>query len=291
MSFFGSEVFFDAVRSVYCGGFGEVSFVGVDDFVLRVLVDRGEFVDGVIIQDWFDVADPGELCVSTFFNGRFDCGLVGLDDWFYGGLYRHFSPAPYLMFSSFNSRVRDVFKGSLSIDVDRKLKRAEREFGSVDFSFSVFDVGLLDYLFSVKSSQYLLSDFYDLFSLRKSRDLVLRLFDSGALQISVLNFDGIPVSVVAGVVYGGDYMYWFPCFDSRYSAFSPGSIHLSMLIDYCLINGFTGFDFMAGGESYKWGFATHVRCLRNSGGNGAPSNLGDFLHRADGFVSRFVSNS
>jgi len=71
------------------------------------------------------------------------------------------------------------------------------------------------------------------------------------LEITALNIDGELASIVIGIRNRSTYFYWIPAFDSKYSKFSVGHLHIEYLITRCTDLGLKIFDFTIGEEPYK----------------------------------------
>ncbi len=71
------------------------------------------------------------------------------------------------------------------------------------------------------------------------------------LDISILRLKDRVVSIVFAFRHNGEFYYWIPVFDSNFSKYSPGKVHLYYLLMQCFEQKFTRFDLMRGGEPYK----------------------------------------
>ena len=81
---------------------------------------------------------------------------------------------------------------------------------------------------------------------------------NGWLNLSFLDVDGKPVSVVWGFDYTDAYYQMTHTFDPDYSQYSVGTVHLMRLIEDCIRNGRTKFDFLKGDEPFKYRWARHT---------------------------------
>lgn len=88
-------------------------------------------------------------------------------------------------------------------------------------------------------------------NIRFFEDLILNNTSDYKIHLSAIMHDGIIVSATLGLSHKHKYFYWIPSFDKNLRKVSLGKLHISKLIEYCYLNGFTVFDFMGGDESYK----------------------------------------
>lgn len=102
-----------------------------------------------------------------------------------------------------------------------------------------------------------------LFRHQANRDLytevLRRLFDSGRVLFSVVEFNGHPVSYHYGYDYNGSVLWYKPSFDMGFHKRSPGLILVKHLIDYGLAAGRHELDFTIGDEDFKHRFANVER--------------------------------
>jgi len=88
--------------------------------------------------------------------------------------------------------------------------------------------------------------------------------DKDWLRLSVLRFNGQPVATYLCFDYGGDRLVYNSGFDlSAYADLGPGVVLVGYLIEDAIKHGCKRFDFMQGGERYKYDFgATDTEVLR-----------------------------
>jgi len=79
-------------------------------------------------------------------------------------------------------------------------------------------------------------------------------FDSGFLQLSFLTIDGEKASGYFCFDYNHHIYIYNSGFNPRFSAYSPGWVHLGFLIQYAIAASKRAFDFMRGDEQYKYRF-------------------------------------
>jgi CelD/BcsL family acetyltransferase involved in cellulose biosynthesis len=94
-----------------------------------------------------------------------------------------------------------------------------------------------------KFSEHQTREFY----LEVSRDF----YENKWLDLSVLDIDGKPASVLWGFNYNDVFLGMTIAFDSQYSQFSAGQLHFMKLIEAAIQNHQKKFDFLKGDEEYK----------------------------------------
>jgi CelD/BcsL family acetyltransferase involved in cellulose biosynthesis len=79
-------------------------------------------------------------------------------------------------------------------------------------------------------------------------------FDAGILRLSFLTIEGIKAASYLCFDYKDAILVYNSGFDFRFSQYSPGWVLLGYLIQNAIQNGKKCFDFMRGGEDYKYRF-------------------------------------
>src|SRR5262249_39498421 len=88
------------------------------------------------------------------------------------------------------------------------------------------------------------------------RQLVKTLGSKKDVVFTVLRLDGYPVAFHFGFRSGGEFFWYKPTFDIRLAHLSPGEVLLRELFAMAAREGYTGFDFLRGDDSFKTGFAS-----------------------------------
>jgi CelD/BcsL family acetyltransferase involved in cellulose biosynthesis len=140
-------------------------------------------------------------------------------------------------------------------DVARKARRLQRKAGELRFVVDSNDVSVLRELMSWKSDQYRRNGWVDVFARTWIADLVDCLFsirsDRFAGLLSVLYTGGRPVAAHFGIRSRHVLAHWFPAYDVRFAAQSPGLIqHLRMAEETATV-GIDLIDLGTGAERYK----------------------------------------
>ena len=146
-------------------------------------------------------------------------------------------------------------------DFARKARKLAREVG--ELSFSLHEPASLARMFEWKSGQYRASGLTDAFGVRWTCDLiqkVMRVENAGfAGTCSVLRAGGEVVAVHAGMRSRGVLHWWFPAYDPRYAAYSPGII---LLLRIAAALGSGKIDLGKGDARYKRSLMTGEAPLR-----------------------------
>lgn len=71
-------------------------------------------------------------------------------------------------------------------------------------------------------------------------------------HFSVLKSGDTPISWAFGLVQGDRYLYYVPAITVAFSRYSPGTLHFLALVDHLAALGVREFDFLRGGETYKY---------------------------------------
>ena len=121
-------------------------------------------------------------------------------------------------------------KGSTITTLMRKARKIEREVGPLRFSADVEDEATLRRLMQWKSQQYERTGAQDLFAAGWPRRAVAWIFanrcDAFAGMLSVLHAGDQVVAMHFGIRSSRVWHWWFPVYDPRYAAYSPGLLLL-----------------------------------------------------------------
>jgi CelD/BcsL family acetyltransferase involved in cellulose biosynthesis len=87
------------------------------------------------------------------------------------------------------------------------------------------------------------------------------LLHTGWLHFSVLTCGSCPIHWHFGYLWR-ERLYWTKvAYNPQWANFSPGKVHIAMLLDLCLQTGIRYFDFLYGDEAYKFLWAPQVAPL------------------------------
>jgi CelD/BcsL family acetyltransferase involved in cellulose biosynthesis len=172
--------------------------------------------------------------------------------------------APYVTASAAASPQIDLAALAPPPDFARKARKLAREVG--ELSFSLHAPGSLGRMFVWKSEQYRRTGLTDAFGVRWTRALleeVMRVQRAGfAGTCSVLRAGDEVVAVHAGMRSRSVLHWWFPTYDARYAAYSPGIILLLRMAEAARALGIGKIDLGRGDARYKRSLMTGAAPLR-----------------------------
>ena len=150
---------------------------------------------------------------------------------------------------------RQASSKSLLQSTARKRRKLEREHGPVMLAFHEADHSLLDLVLDWKSRQYRRTGRRDRFADHGNRALVHALLDadgpSFGATLSVLRAGDSVVAAHLGLRSRSTLAWWFPVYDPRFSAYSPGLVFLLDLARAMTDRHLTLLDLGKGDEPYK----------------------------------------
>ncbi len=148
-----------------------------------------------------------------------------------------------------------------SYDAARQRRRVEKEFGPLQFQLDDPRPEVFETCVRWKSSQYLATGLPDMFADPRNVALFRRLRERGVLVVSSLCAGDTLLAVHFGALHEGRFGWWVPAYDPAHSKFSPGGLLLEELLKASYVRGDIEFDFLIGGEGYKFLYATHNRVI------------------------------
>ena len=93
------------------------------------------------------------------------------------------------------------------------------------------------------------------------REMIGCSFDLGCLRLAFLEVGGEKAAAYLAFDYLQQLWIYNSGFDRRFNDYSPGWVLLSYLIQWAIENRYREFDFMRGGEDYKYRFGARQRCV------------------------------
>jgi CelD/BcsL family acetyltransferase involved in cellulose biosynthesis len=189
--------------------------------------------------------DPSLHVLRSFFSGR---GMPYVEE-------RETAPRLRINGDSFSS-VEQGWTASHRKDVRRQRKRLAEQ-GSVSLwqPATLADAeSVLDQFFRVHDDKWLALKVPGMFQQPSQRlffQSVMRRFWGRGFHFSTVRCGSTDVSYHFGFLCGGWLQWYRPSYRPEFGGFSPGKIHVAMLIEEACRAGWQGIDFLLGAEPYK----------------------------------------
>ncbi len=145
--------------------------------------------------------------------------------------------------------------------VARHQRWLARDVGEVEFVPDDARPDALPALFVWKSRQFRRTGRPDPFSVSASLKLYRTLRDEGVLRVSTIRAGGSVVAGHAGYRWAGRFYQRLFTYDPKFARYSPGAVLQHAMLRESFEAGDEHFDFLQGGEQYKWLYATHARVI------------------------------
>jgi CelD/BcsL family acetyltransferase involved in cellulose biosynthesis len=165
-------------------------------------------------------------------------------------------PSPHLILPASLDAYIDGLGSKQAHELRRKMRRAQRNAEPISFEFvddGQFDAALEDF-FQLMVKETNKAEFLHP-AMRAQMEAIARgMFAAGWLQIIFLKAGNKRIAGYMNFDYDTSIWAYNAGFDPAYSALSPGWLIMVEMIDWCIKNGRRMFDFMRGGEEYKYRF-------------------------------------
>jgi hypothetical protein len=180
-------------------------------------------------------------------------------------------PGPFIDWSGFSSfeqylASREPLPGLVSpATIARRAGKLERDFGAFELNLHDDDPEVFETLVAWKNKQYLRTAGRSHLAIRQNLDFYRELRRRGLFTASSLRAGGRLIGGKISYVSGGRRLSRVSVYDDSLHRYSAGSIMVMETLRACFEAGEREFDFLAGGERYKYTWATHVRWLSEVG--------------------------
>jgi len=270
-NFFSSDPFFEVVaKAFYPGRRWQAEYVEAGGSVYRVLVVGKTIVDELWAQPFFyePVADgiaPARRQIR--YLPRVSYGQVPWHEAAAHGAAGEYRPAPFVDWSQFASweeyerRVLRARPLALSRRTTERRRSLARNLGPLEFRFHDDDPEALALGLRWKSAQLRATGLPDWFADPRTRQLYDEFARMGLLAVSTLRAGSKLVAMLGGTLWDGRFYDRLGSYDATSAVYSPGRLLYFEVLEWCYRNGHREFDFLMGGEEYKFGFATHARLI------------------------------
>lgn len=270
MNFFSTEPFLQALSAVYFkSSSSAVARVNIAGQTYQLLCGkRGhlslpcpfvDFLESLAGQDNAMPSKRGylprvvvrDMPRSFWHQDRYDASVI---------------PAPYIQWSHFGTwgafLAHAATNNPLAFRLSaRKIRKLERECGPLCVVHDLHSQEVLHTCLDWKSAQYRSTGVWDVFAVQRHREFFEELLRRRIIQMSGLFAGDRLLAVHVGALWQGRFYYWMPAHDPTANHYSPGTLLLEALLHRSFTSGDQQFDFLIGGESYKWNYATDVRLI------------------------------
>lgn len=197
-------------------------------------------------------------------------GMVTTTEWYERELDQTYTAAPTVLWKNFQTWSDFVDhvqqnRSNAFADSRRRHRKLEKQVGNLTFLFDDRRPETMAACMKLKSAQYQRSRCTDHFLCEQHVRLFKELAERDLLLVSSLSAEGQVIAAHLGLCANGRVYYWIPTYDVAFASYSPGRLLLEMLLEESFKQGHTEFDFLIGGESYKWHYATHTRLIAELG--------------------------
>ncbi len=274
-----------AAAAFYPGERAEIVPVAVMDHHFRLLRTNRRLHTQLPFADFVEPeVRPGRPSTLLPFLPLVRVADVPIESWEAVAAARHLAPAPWVDWQSVSSwpeyvRQRRAHRPE-AFSAARKARRLERDLGPLRLEFAAADRDLIDRCATWKSAQYQRTGFVDMFAHGGGVRLFHHMFDQGALVVSALRAGDRAVAIHLGALVDQRFYSWITAYDTALATYSPGAVLLERMLAESYRLGHREFDFLIGGESYKFCYATDVRLIGPLGRPGRGVRLWHRLRQA-----------
>jgi hypothetical protein len=245
-----------------------IEYFRVEGHFYRLLTIEGR---PVTVCPFFDFVEPVEAASpppaafrELSFLPRVAIERVAAESWKREAEADGVIPAPYIDWTSvpdwesWTAKVQ-TRRSQLFSDAKRKARKLESTAGALSYVLDDRRPWVFETLLRWKSAQYRATGLRDLFADAANVRFFRALLDRKLANVSSLFAGASFVAAHLAVEWESRFYSWLPGYDRAFAAYSPGLLLFLWLIEQTRKSGASQFDFMNGGEEYKFLLATHVR--------------------------------
>ncbi len=187
-------------------------------------------------------------------------------------------PAPFIDWTGFSSWESFVAQASKrdwrAFKITKRKRRLlTRSFGPVNIELDVLDHDLVEQALIHKARQLRQTGGLDRFVGRRTRQLVHRLVQERQLALSVLSAGGRPLAFALAHWSPDRVSSWITSYDPDAANCSTGTQLYEAMMHESWSRDHDEFDFLIGGEAYKYHYATHERLIGPLGQPSLPARV------------------
>lgn len=283
MNIFSEDCFLDAFGKTYFPGQPlKPEWFELEGKFWKLPSHNGRPVDGAAFIDFFEPCDQVPISRSNVRHVRYlsraSYGMISCAEWFEQNLDQRFEPSPTILWSHFENwdaftRYASQKESKLFSDSRRRQRKLEKEFGTLEFIIGDRRSEVLETCFRWKSDQLRRTGAVDHFAHTTHLNFLRELAARQILLVSSLSVGGHLLAVDFSMLNQGRLYSWVSGYDPGYSKYSPGRLLLHFLLEESFKQQHTEFDFLWGGEDYKWNYASHVRLIKDLGTPPLPKQM------------------
>ncbi|MBW4540356.1 MAG: GNAT family N-acetyltransferase [Myxacorys chilensis ATA2-1-KO14] len=196
--------------------------------------------------------------------------MVTTTEWHERQLDQAYTAAPTILWKNFQTWGDFVDhvqqnRSNAFADSRRRRRKLEKQVGNLTFLFDDRRPETMATCMKLKSAQYQRSRCTDHFLHEPHIQFFKELAERNLLVVSSLSSKDQVIAAHMGLLANGRLYFWVPAYDVNFSSCSPGRLLLEMLLEESFNREHTEFDFLIGGETYKWDYATHTRLIAELG--------------------------
>ena len=272
VNFFSSDAFLSSIAKVgFPGRPYAPEVVSVNGVRFRVLKVGNQHVVRWPFLDFFEpFTGPEEARTVLRYLPVVARRVLRSEDWKPEMATEEVQPAPFVDWSGFTSweeflRALRQRLGYRPEDTRRRRRKLEREVGALRFVVHEASAAVFEKCLRWKSAQYVATRIEDLFADERNAEFFRELRRRDLLTVSALYAGERLAAVHISVIFEGRFCSWVPAYDPELRQYAPGRLLLEEILAYSHAAGHAQFDFLVGGEPYKFRYATHVRLVEPLG--------------------------
>lgn len=175
-------------------------------------------------------------------------------------------------------------------DLEKKMRRCEREAGSLRFEIRNTDPAALQMLIQLKRRQYASKNRHDVLRRKTVRQLLEKIHAINGVgfagMLSILRAGDAVIAAHFGMRSRTVWHHWFPAYDERFKKYSPGLLMLVKMIEAAEGLGIRFIDMGGGDEPYKLPFANRTIPIADGRvGRSLPAMLRRGLYQAQQHIT------
>ena len=271
MDFFSSDAFLTALaRDYYRAKNFEFRTYGLGAHRVRLVEINGKkpAVSGPFYDYVKPLSSPSPTSRTVGFIPKLVTRTVALDDRepLVSGPISVQDPAPLIIwdrFATWEDYLSFVKRRSANLLLRKRYLKLVREYGEPDFEFEDRSAEAFDKCLLWKLNQY--EGGHETLANPRAVAMLRGLFDDGHIIISTLKIGGRYLSAHACVREPKRHLSLIPSYDQGFAQYGVGKELLHRMLEHSYRQGDEAFDFLQGGEPYKWNYATHLQVIEAVG--------------------------